>query len=112
MRAICNSLLAILALAALLWGNCFSCPQLLFNFSAHAPSHGCCKHPGSRPVSSGAECPSLALKHFVKTDPGPQAQPQVAGSYREAAAEMTLYAPAAGADPLLRFCTPRPICKS
>ena len=29
MRALANSLLAVLVLVALFWGNCFSCPQLL-----------------------------------------------------------------------------------
>ena len=53
--------LSLLLLAALVWGNCWSCPQVLLSLG-HAPSHDCCKH-------SRVDCQSVALKHFVKSDP-------------------------------------------
>jgi hypothetical protein len=74
MRAVSNSLLAVLLLGALLWGNCFSCPQLLLSLAAHAPSHGCCKHSDKQPATSQDKCQSYALKHFVKADPTPELQ--------------------------------------
>jgi hypothetical protein len=76
MRAVFSSLLSLLVLAALLWGNCFSCPQLLLSLTAHTPAHSCCKHPGKQ---SGPRegCHSVALAHFVKADPAPHAQLQI-----------------------------------
>lgn len=74
MRAVANLFLAVLLLGALLWGNCLSCPELLLALSSHAPAHGCCK----RPDSSGNECHSVALKHFVKADPAQQTAIQFA----------------------------------
>src|SRR5271166_3574806 len=56
-----------LALAAMLLGNCFSCPQVLAAMSAHQPSHDCC--PG--PKSASLSCPTQGLQHFVKADSAP-----------------------------------------
>jgi len=66
MRAVINSLLAFLLLVALFCGNCFCCVQV--------PSHSCCEHSGQQPVSSPTNCRSIALRHFVTTNPAPQAQ--------------------------------------
>ena len=60
-RAVSNSLLAALVVAALFWGNCLSCPQLLL--SPHNP-HSCCHR--SAPVAR--VCTTQVLKHFVKAD--------------------------------------------
>src|SRR4051794_13220589 len=38
MRALGTSVMALLVVAALFWGNCFSCPQVLLT----ASQHGCC----------------------------------------------------------------------
>jgi len=73
MRAFSNSVLAALIVAALFWGNCFSCPQLLLSFAEKAP-HGCCKR--SAPVTR--TCTTDVLKHFVKADPVVVAVPAVA----------------------------------
>ena len=64
MRTLSKSFAALLITAALFWGNCFSCPQLLLSLSAKAP-HGCCKR--SAPVSR--TCYTRSLKNFVKADP-------------------------------------------
>jgi len=63
-RTFSNSVLAVLIVAALFWGNCFSCPQLLLSLAQSAP-HGCCKR--SAPVTQ--TCTTNVLKHFVKADP-------------------------------------------
>jgi len=73
MRSFSNSVLAGLIVAALFWGNCFSCPQLLLSFAQKAP-HGCCKR--SAPVTR--TCSTAALKHFVKADPVAVAAPVAA----------------------------------
>src|SRR5215469_16528065 len=64
MRALSKSFAAVIIVAALFWGNCFSCPQLLLTLTAKAP-HGCCKR--SAPVAR--TCTTSVLKHFVKADP-------------------------------------------
>jgi hypothetical protein len=64
MKAFSNSALAVLIVAALFWGNCFSCPQLLLAFAQKAP-HSCCKR--SAPVTK--TCTTNVLKNFVKADP-------------------------------------------
>src|SRR4051794_21170013 len=63
MRRFSNTVLAALIVAALFWGNCLSCPQLLLSYAQKA-SHGCCKRSG--PVAR--TCTTDALKHFVKAD--------------------------------------------
>lgn len=93
MRAVSTSFFALLILAALLWGNCFSCPQLLLTAVTQAPPHSCCKHPGKAPVTSRADCVSLALKHFVKADPAQKAQLQAVAVAHVAVSEQ------AGAEP-------------
>src|SRR5690348_15507347 len=70
MRTFSNSVLAALIVAALFWGNCFSCPQLLLSLAQKAP-HGCCKR--SAPVKQ--TCTTSVLKNFVKADPVAVAAP-------------------------------------
>ena len=70
MKTFSNSVLAALIVAALFWGNCFSCPQLLLSLAQKAP-HGCCKR--SAPVKQ--TCTTSVLKNFVKADPVPVAAP-------------------------------------
>ena len=60
MRTISSSVLVALVVAALFWGNCFSCPQVLFALGAH----GCCHH--SKHASGN--CSTQALRNFVKAD--------------------------------------------
>jgi hypothetical protein len=70
MRLIATACLPLLVLAALLFGNCYSCPQLLLGL--HAAPHNCCNHPGT----SRQDCQSQVLQHFVKADPARPMQPQ------------------------------------
>jgi hypothetical protein len=52
--------MAVLTIAALFWGNCFSCPQILLA----AQKHGCCPHT----KSSKTECQTQGLRNFVKAE--------------------------------------------
>jgi hypothetical protein len=49
-----------LIVAALFWGNCLSCPQMLL---AQQPGHGCCHRTGP-----AAKCQSQGLQVFVKAE--------------------------------------------
>ena len=60
MRAFSTTVMAVLIIAALFWGNCFSCPQLLLA----AQKHGCCPHT----KSAKTECQTQGLKNFVKAE--------------------------------------------
>ena len=59
MRAFSSSIMALLVVAALFWGNCYSCPQALLG----ATTHQCC-HPTKAPK----DCPSPTLHNYVKSD--------------------------------------------
>jgi hypothetical protein len=52
--------MAVLVVAALFWGNCFSCPQLLLT----TQRHGCCPHT----KSAKTECQTQGLRNFVKAE--------------------------------------------
>lgn len=69
-----SSFMAVLVVAALFWGNCFSCPQVLLALQSHQPAHGCCHR--TKPVST--DCHSQGLRHFVQADPQPPAALAVA----------------------------------
>jgi hypothetical protein len=88
MRTFSTSLMVLLVVAALFFGNCFSCPQMLLAGQAHQPRHNCCPHP--QPVTAG--CQTQGLQHFVKAgDSG--AQPlmvPVAAEIAEAPASVVL----------------------
>ena len=60
--------MALLIIAALFWGNCYSCPQILI-----AQQHQCCHHTQA-PADT---CVSQSLQHFVKADIGTIAPPVV-----------------------------------
>jgi hypothetical protein len=60
--------MAALIVAALFWGNCLSCPQMLLKVAAHQPAHNCCH----RTKSAGTNCQSQGLQHFLKAGPEPQ----------------------------------------
>jgi hypothetical protein len=60
--------MAALIVAALFWGNCLSCPQVLLTVVAHQPAHSCCH----RTKSAGTSCQSQGLQHFLKAGPEPQ----------------------------------------
>jgi hypothetical protein len=64
MRTLSTSLMVLLVVAALFFGNCFSCPQMLLAWGSHQPLHSCC--PGPKPVSAG--CQTQGMQHFVKAD--------------------------------------------
>jgi hypothetical protein len=69
MRTFSTSLMVLLVVAALFFGNCFSCPQMLLAWQSHQPRHNCC--PGPQPAS--ASCQTQGMQHFVKA--GSAAQP-------------------------------------
>jgi hypothetical protein len=93
MRVLSSSFLTVLVLAALLWGNCLSCPQMLLGFSAQVPAHGCCQHSGKQPVTSHEKCTSLGLQHFVKADAAQKVHPPAAQPVPLPAAEPALSVP-------------------
>jgi len=74
MRRTSNILMAALIMAALFFGNCLSCPQMLTALASHQPGHGCCHHPVGK-----IDCHSQALSHFVKAQGG-NATPTIASS--------------------------------
>ncbi len=69
MRAFCSSVMAVLVVMALFWGNCFSCPQVLLSLRQHQPAHQCCH----KTHTSAASCQLQTLQHFVKADIGAHA---------------------------------------
>ena len=71
MRTFCSSFLAALIIAALFWGNCFSCPQILL-----ASRHSCCH----KTKQASAECQTRVLKHFVKAESASPAPPVIAAA--------------------------------
>jgi|SRR5579871_1127397 len=66
MRVFSNSIMAVLIVAALFWGNCFSCPQMLA-----AQAHQCCHHT----KTPKAACQQQNLKSFVKAGTTSSAAP-------------------------------------
>jgi hypothetical protein len=64
MRTVSTSLMVLLVVAALFFGNCFSCPQMLLAGQSHQPRHNCC--PGPQPVS--ASCQVQGMQHFVRAE--------------------------------------------
>jgi hypothetical protein len=59
MRIYFIPVLVVLAIAALLSGNCLSCPQLLL--AGERPAHDCCPGPKPAPV----RCSTQDLQHAV-----------------------------------------------
>src|SRR5256885_7694569 len=72
MRSVFTAITAALIIAALFWGNCFSCPQLLLA----AQKHGCCP----RTKSAKTECQTQGLKNFVKAEKSAPAVIAVVGA--------------------------------
>ena len=56
-----SALMIALAVIAMFWGNCLTCPQML---SASASSHSCC--PKSHQPS--VKCDSQSMQQFVKAE--------------------------------------------
>ena len=65
MRTVSSSLMTALIVAALFWGNCLSCPQMLLAAATHQPAHSCCH----RSKSTTTRCQSQGLHHFLKAAP-------------------------------------------
>ena len=57
--------MAALIVVALFWGNCLSCPQMLLTAVTHQPAHSCCH----KTKSTGTNCQSQGLQHFLKAAP-------------------------------------------
>src|SRR5208283_5328197 len=74
MRRASNILMATLIVAALFFGNCLSCPQMLTALASQQPGHGCCHHKTAK-----IDCHSQLLSHFVKAQGG-NAAPALATS--------------------------------
>ncbi len=60
MRTVCTSVMAVLVVVALFWGNCFSCPQVLLS----SAQHGCCH----RTKAHKTDCNNQGLQNFVKAE--------------------------------------------
>jgi hypothetical protein len=60
-----------LALLAMLWGNCLSCPEIM---AGHQPAHSCCHKP--QPASTS--CHTQGLQHFVNAETPAPVVPHVA----------------------------------
>jgi hypothetical protein len=82
MRFISNSVMAALVVAALFWGNCFSCPQALLA----AQIHKCCHHT----KAPAAGCQLQNLQHFVKAPTGDQAAAPVVAQFAKPIAPVLL----------------------
>ncbi|SRR6266545_10103 len=89
MRTFGTSVMAALIVVTLFWGNCFSCPQILFSQYAHKAAHECCKR-GQKPA--GQNCQNQGLQHFLKAgaDTGAQIAP---AAVAEAAVEAAVLTP-------------------
>jgi len=74
MRKLLSSATVALAVAAMLWGNCLSCPDMLAAMTSHQPDHSCCHKPQPAPVA----CHTQAMQHFVKAETHSVAMPAVA----------------------------------
>lgn len=79
MRVVASAVMAVLLGAALLAGNCLSCPQMLLAMASHQPAHGCCPHGKNQTPTE--DCTTQSLRHFVKADVTTQASPAVITSY-------------------------------
>ncbi len=64
MRTLSSSVMALLVVAALFWGNCLSCPQVFQALKNHQPLHGCCHRTKKTPDG----CHTQALQQFEKAD--------------------------------------------
>jgi hypothetical protein len=91
MRAFSSSAMAVLIIAALFWGNCLSCPQVLQSLMQSGPAHGCCHHS----KKSSQDCSMQSLRNFVKADPATHDVP--AASLPELAFELPVSRPSAPA---------------
>jgi len=100
MRTFSIPLMVLLVVAALFFGNCFSCPQMLLAWQSHGPLHNCCPHPRPQPVSAG--CQTQGMQHFVKAGDS-AAQPLMV----PVAAELA-EAPASSVLPNAAFFVPAP----
>jgi hypothetical protein len=56
--------MAALALVAMLWGNCLSCPDMLWAMTSHQADHSCCH----KPQPASAQCHTEDMRHFVKAN--------------------------------------------
>lgn len=71
MRTISSTFMAALMVAALFWGNCLSCPQMLLSLTTHQPAHSCCHKTKSPPTN----CSTQDLRNFAKADAAGAAAP-------------------------------------
>jgi hypothetical protein len=62
MKTVSSSLMGLLVVAALFFGNCFSCPQMLLAQQSHQPYHSCCH----KPKPACTSCQAQGMQHFVK----------------------------------------------
>lgn len=74
MKRVSISLVVALAVAALLCGNCLSCPEM-------ATAHSCCH----KPQPASVKCHMENMRQFVKAD-GPAPQPRMTAELAEAPA--------------------------
>ena len=101
MRAFSTSIMALLVVAALFWGNCFSCPQLLLA----AQKHGCCPHT----KRTTSECQTQGLKNFVKAEKSAPAAPAPATMAVLEPGQMSAQIPESVPDPQITDHAPHEI---
>jgi len=92
MRTVLTSVMAVVVVAALFLGNCFSCPQVLLA----QQKHGCCPHSKSAP----SNCTTQVLQHFVKAEKGSVVAPAAAEIVPVAAVWMLTEVPITAFSPL------------
>jgi hypothetical protein len=63
-----------LAVLALLWGNCLSCPDMMAAMAVHQPDHNCCH----KPQPAQAKCHTQDMQHFMKAEAPAPSLPVVA----------------------------------
>jgi hypothetical protein len=90
MRTVSSSVMAVLVFAAMLWGNCLSCPQMWAAAANHHDPHSCCHHGQTVKV----DCQSQGLHNFVKADPATHV-PALAVMIEQAAVNLTAALPIA-----------------
>jgi hypothetical protein len=68
-----SALMVLLAVVALLWGNCLSCPQMIMG--GQGGSHSCCH----KPQPAQAKCHTQDMQHFVNAQTHAPVAPVVLG---------------------------------
>lgn len=63
-----------LAVVAMLWGNCLSCPDMFAAMTSHQADHSCCH----KPQPASVKCHTQGMQHFVQAETHTVGAPAVA----------------------------------